>query len=354
LVLLAALPAAAEDPGQAESIWERLVFGGFADVYYAYNDNHPDDHNNFIPGTGTTAKHGNEFSLNLAQLDLTLAPEPVGFRIVLGFGDGVEVVHAAERDDTWENVIQASVSYDTGIGRGLLLEGGIYPSHVGFEAFASKDNWNYTRSWLGEFSPYYQTGVKATYPFSKHWSGQLHFLNGWQIIGENNDGKTVGTQLAWSSPKLSASFNALVGPELANNDDDLRLFGDLVVTWRPSERWSFGAGYDRASEQRPAGADDVEWSGIAGYARLAWGEGRSALALRAEYFDDPDASISGFSQRLREATLTFEHRPRENMIVKLEARHDRSSAAVFGEDAGLTDSQTLILAGIVATFELGR
>src|SRR5262245_59110258 len=61
-----------------------LRVGGFVDVYYAYNGNHPFDHANFFPGVGTSAKRADEFSINLAQVDLTLDPRPVGFRLALG------------------------------------------------------------------------------------------------------------------------------------------------------------------------------------------------------------------------------------------------------------------------------
>ena len=62
--------------------------------------------------------------------------------------------------DVWRYVQQASVSAKVPVGRGLVIEGGIYPSHIGMEGLASQGNWNYTRSWLGEYSPYYQTGIK--------------------------------------------------------------------------------------------------------------------------------------------------------------------------------------------------
>src|SRR5262249_62338673 len=108
-----------------------------------------------------------------------------------------EVVHGGELRGVatgpavWRHVVQASVQWQTKLGRGLLLEAGVFPCHVGYEGFQSKDNWNYTRSWLGELSPYYSAGLKAAYPLSDHWSTQLHVVNGWQVIADNNRGKTL-------------------------------------------------------------------------------------------------------------------------------------------------------------------
>ena len=41
--------------------------------------NRPLDHANFFPGVGTSAKRDNELSINLAEVDLTVAPRPIGF-----------------------------------------------------------------------------------------------------------------------------------------------------------------------------------------------------------------------------------------------------------------------------------
>jgi hypothetical protein len=349
-------PAARTDEGA------KLEIGAFVDGYFAWNENRPADHASFFSGSGTSAKRADEASINLAQLDLVLQPKPVGFKLSLGFGTGAEVVHGGEPvgtasgSDVWRNVIQASAQWQTGLGRGLLVEAGIYPSHIGMEAFQSRDNWNYTRSWLGELSPYYQTGLKLAYPFSGHWSAQLHLLNGWQLIGDNNGGKSVGARIAYSADKLSVSLNGIVGPELANNDDDIRALVDVVATWKPTASVSLGISGDLAREDRPSGSD-AGWQGVGLYARIAPPGSRTAVAVRGEYYDDEDGAISGTAQTLKELTLTLEHRPVPRLIVKLEGRYDRSSAYVFGtretgEDGQplRTRDQLLVVLGVVASF----
>jgi hypothetical protein len=336
----------------------KLDLHAFVDLYYAYNSNHPETGLNFIPGTGTTAKVADAFSVNLAQFEVSMPADPVGFKITVGAGTGEEVLHAAEPggSDVWSHLLLASVTYQTRVGRGLSFEGGIMPAHVGMEGFASKDNWNYTRSWMAEFSPYYETGLKVAYPFSDRWSGALYVVNGWQIIGENNSAKTFGTQIAFGSDKVSASFNTLAGPELPDDDSDWRVLGDLVLTVRPTDAWSVGVTIDAARESQPAGAS-ASWWGAAVYARYSLQADRYAFTLRAERFDDPEGAISGTDQDLTEGTLTFEYRPSKHLIVKLEGRYDHSTAPVFateGLDAAnqpvLTPSETLAIVGVVATF----
>ena len=68
----------------------------------------------------------------------------------------------------------------------LWVDAGIMLAPFGAENWISRDNWTYTRSWMGEFSPYYQAGIRASYEITDHLLVQLHVLNGWQLIGDNN------------------------------------------------------------------------------------------------------------------------------------------------------------------------
>jgi len=348
VALAVCCPSEAADPPAEAS---RIALHGFVDGVYAFDFNRPADRAVFFPGVGTAAKRHGEWSLNQAQLELSVDPAPVGLRLALGAGTGLEVVHAGEPagafigSAAFRNVLYASALYKAPLGRGLLLEAGIFPAHVGFEGFNTKDNWNYTRSWMAELSPYYSTGLKASYSFDDEWSAQLHLLNGWQLIADNNSAKMVGSQLAYNAGKLQASFNVMAGPELPGNDRDWRVLGDLVLTVRATPSLSIGANVDLAREGRPSGAA-ANWYGVGGYLRWAPPESKTALAVRLERFGDDDGAISGTPQRLSGATLTLDHRPAPSLIVKLEGRYDRSTAAVFA----LQKDQLLVLLGVVAAF----
>ncbi len=331
-----------------------LSFHGFVDGYYAWNTNEPRSHENFINGTGTTAKRANEMNLNLAALDIAAEPKPVGFHLSLVAGSGTDVVHAGEPQgtavgrDVYRWLYQASILYKP--SDRLTLEGGIFPSHIGFESFYSKDNWNYTRGWLGEFSPYYQAGVHAGYRFSNRWSGEIHILNGWQIIGENNDAKAIDGKIAYATKRLTASLNTFDGPELPNDNRHWRHFGNLIALYTPVPALSLGASIDRGHQLLPRGRT-ANWLGLAGYARRSFGHGRHALAVRVERFRDPDNGISGVSQTLTEGTITYEVRPADGLVVKIEGRRDHSTAAVFRRQSDdVARNQTLVVIGAVATF----
>jgi len=317
---------------------QTISFSGFIDLNAAWNGNRPANHESFYPGAGTSGKRANEFALNLAQVQWTRsvsAEQPVGFTLGLVAGEGADVVHGGEPEGVgkFRHVYQASVAYR--LPSGVVLEGGIYPSHIGLEGFYSKDNWNYTRSIMGESSPYYQAGVKASYAFNDRWSGRVDLMNGWQLIDDDNGAKAVGTQLAYGSGALSASLNTYLDPN--------RKFVDVVVVYKLGPGVQLGGTVD-AGRQEPA-----NWYGAGVLVRYAVND-RNAIAIRAERFSDPDNGITGTAQRLHEATLTYELRPHDNIILKLEARYDQSDADVFSRKDTTTDRQLLAIAGVVVTF----
>ena len=354
-LVLVALPAGAVDlPGG-------IQLHGAVDVYAVANFNGPADHANWFSGVGTSAKRANELSLNLASLEVLKTPEPVGFHLWLVAGTGADVVHAGELTgpsagpEIWRYVQQASVSARIPVGRGIEIEGGIYPSHIGLEGFASQSNWTYTRGYMGEFSPYYQTGIRLGYDFDESWSFHLHFMNGWQRIGDNNNGKAIGTHLAWKAGPSTLTFNTFFGPELDNDSSHWRFFGDLIWQLDVGSSTSLAITADAGWQQRPD-VHTASWHGEAILLRQKLTP-RWALALRAELYRDPDGFISGFAQTLTEGTLTVEYRPWDILIVKLEGRYDHSTASVFNTSTLLPDGtpskaqdQVLVVLGAVAAF----
>ena len=338
--LVMAITARADEPAKP------ITIHGFVDGYYAWNSNDPATHDSFFPGAGSTAKRANEFNLNLAAIDIVRDAAPLGFHLSLVAGNGADVIHGAESEG-FRHIYQASVIYK--VNEKLTIEGGIFPSHIGFESFYSKDDWNYTRSWPGELSPFYQTGVHAAYRFDEHWSGEIHILNGWQLINDNNDAKAIGGKIAYSNDRLTTSFNTFDGPELPHDNSHWRHFGDLIASYKVTPKLSVAGSIDRGHQELPGDAAE-NWLGLAGFARYAFDD-RHAVAIRGSLFRDPDNAISGTAQRLTEETLTYEFRPVANLIVKIEGRHDHSTAAVFARKTnGSANDQTIVVIGAVATF----
>jgi hypothetical protein len=244
-------------------------------------------------------------------------------------------------------VYEAYVTGKVPVGSGLVLDAGIFASPIGFESFFSKNNFNYTRSWMGDLSPYYLAGLRAAMSFDAHWSATLMLVNGWTAIDVNR-GKTAGGQLAWTGDALDAAISTLIGPELPGDDSDFRFFLDLVLQVRPVGWLQLVGAADLVEQQQPGG--HAHWKAAAVYARARLLEG-VFFAARAEVFDDPRGAITGSVQTLREVTATLELRPIKPLILKLEVRHDWSTAPVFhGADAERLTNETLLYASVVATY----
>lgn len=347
LYVVAAVLAVGTRAAVADDPPAPVVIHGWVDGYYAWNSDHPEPKLNFFSGTGTTAHHADQLALNVAALDISRDAKPFGFHLTLVGGDSADVVHAGEphpHRHPIRNVYQASISYNASLGKGLLLEAGVYPSHIGFEGFFTKDNWNYTRNWLGELSPYYQTGIKGSYAWNEHWSGRVDVLRGWQLIGDNNSAPSFGTQIAFSGTRLSASLNTFAGPELANDNSHLRTLADIVATYKMTSRLTLGASLDRG-RQDYASDPAATWLGVAAYGRYSLND-RTAFAARLDRFRDPHAGISGFAQTLTGATLTYEVHRYPHLILKFEGRRDHSTAPVFSG----SQNQTLAIAGGVVNY----
>ena len=320
---------------------------GWIDGYSAWNSERPDSRLNFFDGVGTTAHRSDQVALNVAGLELVREPKPFGFHLILVGGDSTDIVHMFEphpNNRLVRNIYQASLSYTAPVGRGLNLEAGVYP-YVMMETFFSKDNWNYTRGWLTELAPYYETGIKASYAWNDQWSGQLHVLRGWGRISDNNTAPSYGTQLVYKPGNWSVTLNTLVGPELPNDNTDLRKFVDLMFMFYPTPQLTLGTSIDRGRQEMGADMPAANWLGVEAYGRYAF-NGRHAFAVRAERFRDPDAMASGFPQTLTEGTLTYEMRPSKHLIFKFEGRRDHSTAPVFNG----SNNQTLTIASAVAVF----
>lgn len=364
MVLLASTAVADE-----RKWYDRVELSGYVDVYFAFNTNQPLSRDNFFTAVqGTTAKKHNQFSLNLAAIDIAMS-DPVIMHLALNFGSSTEVLHASEPDGTaigpsvWKYVQQAYVGYKIPVGRGLTVEGGIFPSHVGLEVLPSKDNWNYTRSWMGDNSPYYQAGVRITYPFTERLSAQLLYLNGWQTIGEDNNWKTFGTQVVWQHPVATLSLNTLIGPEQPDQHSTWRFFFDGIAQFNVTRRLQLAATFDYGFEMLPGGGL-AHWYGGAAYGRvqaLSWLWAGARLEAYHDGLGSPTGLtkvLTGVVQTLVEVTATLEARVRERLILKLEGRYDHSDQPVFDAHGfnpltampARTPDQGLVVLGAVATF----
>ncbi|MGZ3452985.1 MAG: outer membrane beta-barrel protein, partial [Polyangiales bacterium] len=162
---------AAEDELPTGSEPPTPVLTGVIDAYYAWHDVPP-------PGrqstTLSTASRHDEFSVNLGAIGVRLDHAKLTGNLVIQFGDSVEQAYGAQR---LRNIQLANVGWKTGI---VHLEAGVMPSLVGRESFISTDNWNYTRAFIADATPYYVSGARLTAHVSPTFLVGGTVFTGWQ------------------------------------------------------------------------------------------------------------------------------------------------------------------------------
>src|SRR5260370_11395864 len=203
------------------SFFRDTEVSGFVDGYFSSNFNRPFNHRNQLRNFDFK---NNEFGLNLAKLVFEKKASEgsrIGYRLDLAFGAATDWVHSAEPGgvETYKHIQQAYGSFLAPVGKGgLQIDVGKFVTWNGAEVIESKDNWNYSRSFLFAWAiPYYHAGVRATYNFNNKVSLTGALVNGWNNVEDNNGGKTVGLSLTIKpNSKFTIVENYTGGP--AQND----------------------------------------------------------------------------------------------------------------------------------------
>jgi hypothetical protein len=350
----AAEPAPPPTP-PATPWYKEISVNGFLSLFYEYNTNRPASGRNQYRIFDYVA---NSVSVDAAEIVVqkpAAGPGEVGFRVDVVAGAVARVASAAglfQGEDV--DLQQAFVSYVAPLGSGLRFDFGKFVTHMGYEVIEGYDGWNdnATRSFLfGWAIPFTNTGLKASYAFSDTLSGMLVVTNGWDNVTDNNTGKSVGAQIAWSPAKaLALTGNYIGGPEQNDTNANWRNVGNLVAQWKATGAVVFTLELTYGGESGAITAGETAtWSGLAGYVRYSPTD-HVALTLRAEYFADPDGARTGVKQYLKEVTLTPEWRISSHFLVRGDVRVDWSSREVFETSSGFTTTQPTILFDAIYVF----
>ncbi|MCU1293845.1 MAG: hypothetical protein JWP08_2695 [Bryobacterales bacterium] len=339
-------------PAAAAPVWSvgPIDFSGLIDGYYDYNANHPSTTNNQLRNFDEKA---NQFSLNMAKLTASHDPDPVGFRLDLGFGQAFETIHAGEKNpQVFRNIEQAFVSVKPPRAKGFEADFGDFVTSAGAEVIETKDNWNYSRSLLFAWAiPYYHFGLRTSMPLSKSATAGFQLVNGWNNIEDNNSGKTYGVVGVLTKPKYTFNVNYYVGPEQANTNHGYRNLIDGTLGLTPTSAVSIYLNYDYAQQRSSTTNVLSHYQGLAGAARFQITK-TIAFAPRAEIFNDPQGFSTGTNQLLNEITLTGEYKIAEGILSRVEYRRDHSDHQFFdrGNTPASAHDQSTLLAGVVAFF----
>jgi hypothetical protein len=344
-------PATTPATTPPEPTWSAgpINFSGLVDGYYDVNFNHPFTMDNQLRNFDEKA---NQFSLNMMELTMQHDPDPVGFRVDLGFGQAFTTIHASEQaPQIFQYLEQAYVSLKPPKAKGFEADFGEFVTSAGAEVIETKDNWNYSRSLLFSWAiPYYHFGLRTSMPLSKTITGGFQVVNGWNDVQDNNSGKTVGVTGVLTKRKYAWNVNYYVGPEKPNTNQGYRNLIDSVVWLYPTSKVSVYLNYDYAQERSLTNVLD-HYQGFAGAARFQLNK-TIAVASRAEIFNDPQGFSTGTPQQLWEYTATGEYKIAEGFLSRVEYRRDASDQFFFqrGTTPNGSQNQSTILVGMVVYY----
>jgi len=360
LAILTQTAHAAEVPLK---VLEGVEFHAFASSSYTFNLNQPTQR---PPNSATNVNRvydtdHNSFKFDVGELVMlkeTSKPGDVGFRTDLTYGFSQPEVNQSTADtgdvqSTQFDVQQGFVSYKAPIGSGLQLDFGKFITHIGAEVIDGYDGWNYnfSRSWLFSFGPFTHTGIRASYKVNDMISVLGMVANGWDNTVDDNDGKSLGAQIAITpNDSISILLNWVSGPETIGNqaafsNDTTNLFDTVIdVAFTNSTSAQINLVYGIQANGAAGTRGDAEWWGISTIVRHDYNKWFS-INLRGQVFNDLDGTRAasaatlptGQGQELWAITVTPEVRVNQNMVVRMEFRHDQSSRnAFYGSGAGDT------------------
>jgi len=327
-----------------------VTYSGLIDAYYSYNFASPVTYKNELRNFDINA---NSFTLSQAELVIqraTSTASPIGFRMDLDYGTTNDIVQPATTS-TLSILQQAYVTAVLPIGSGLTVDAGKFVTHMGNEVIESKDNWNYSRSYLFAYAiPYYHTGMRFSYPVMSNLTATLHLVNGWNSNVDNNGSKSIGATLNYAATASTGIiFNGIWGHEnLTPIEIGARNVYDIILTQTLGDKISLAANGDYGEAGTSAGL--ATWKGAAVYGKYTV-DTLSAVAVRAEVYNDPLGYTTGIGNTYKEVTLTLEHKLFNQMLVRGELRDDIALNPAYDKNAyGTEKSQLTVTVGLVVTF----
>jgi hypothetical protein len=324
LALAAPVVASGEDAPAKEG--PRVVWSGLVDAFYTVNLTQAQDVANPLRAyDGPTG-----FSLNWAKLGATMAAEPAGFKIDLGFGP----------ESTFTTnflVLQGYGSVKLGPG---VLDLGQFTTSAGFELFESNANWLYTRGLIYQFIvPTVHQGLRYTAEVASGLTLQASLTNGWEapsgalIVRELSPHKTGHVSLFYAGKGVTGALTVYAGKEPGATDTRLLVDGNVGVAVGAIEA-NLSAAY------RTEGDADKRF-GVNLSARYTVSDALK-VAGRFEYLNDDKGAALLIPDGANAWNLTAAliHPVASNAEVRLEARYDKVSEDYFQKTASATSDVT--------------
>jgi hypothetical protein len=347
-----------------------VTYGGFLDASYIYAPSDPVD--GLFRSRGT-AWHLNDMYVNMTAAYLKRKATEQSrwgaeFMAQTGKDDEIFGFSATapnmEGSDFLRHLGLANVSYLAPAGKGLTLQGGIFGSLIGYDSLWAKDNFNYTRPWGADFTPYLMLGVNASYPFTDKLTTTFYVVNGYWHLAHANSVPSSGVQFAYkATPQITVKETVLAGPHQSDTALEFwRYLSDTIVEHR-TDRFVIAFNGHFSTERVAGTADERAWW-LAAQLPMRWNvQGPWSVAFRPEVARDTTGRWTLAEQTVTALTTTLEYRPtykQTGVALRLEHRFDNSTGPEGGffDDhyaspgvVALRPTQHLIVFAAILTFD---
>lgn len=324
-------------------------FYGFIDTYYMWDFNSSTSRQR--SHTTQPIKH-DTFSTNLAMIGGKYQTEKFRSVLTLQAGDSVDANYSPETK-SGQAVKHLQEAY-AGIKAGdVWIDGGIYLGHIGNESWISGLNWNYSRSLQLDYVPYYTSGLRISGEHGKN-NWQIHLMNGWQRINENNQGKAIGTSYVWNFTDYTLTYNTQVGHEIkpGSNTSGLRTYQNLHLD-RPGKMIDWRVALDIGTQNEPGKNKALVWGASSSQWRYRYSE-KVTFASRVEYFHDARGAVNFTARdgnsRVAGASINSDYKFENAVTLRMELRHLQAADPVFENNGRSSFSDTFLVSSLSYMF----
>ncbi|MCI0472714.1 MAG: porin [Ignavibacteria bacterium] len=315
-------PVFSQEKTVVDKFLGKIDLSVYADTYYGTNTDKTSPLRKF-DGMDIVR---NQFRLNIARLSLQYNDLWARGNVTLQYGDIPDYLW----DTKMPNIQEANIGFRP--FKNFWIDAGYFQSHLGAEGLL-KDNFLNSYSLPAYYEPLYQSGVKVSYNFSDEFGAAVHFINGFNLIEDNNQDKSAGLELNFSPNEIfEFTYSNILGNEMpAEKDTRFSVLNNLAVNFTsPSGMFEALAGIDLGLREKSLLSDTTKTAfsyGALLSVRYNMSEHFSAT-IRGDYYQDLGGIYSGIQPngtgvKGNGLTLGFEYRPVKNGYIRLESRYLR-------------------------------
>jgi hypothetical protein len=218
--------------------------------------------------------------------------------------------------------------YETNVGikfsNNIILDFGIFNSHIGFESAIGQESWTCTRSILADNTPYYEAGYRLSFESdNKKWKGNLNFLNGWQKMTANtNDQKSWGHQIQYIPNKKTAINSSSYFGQSPTVINKSRYFHNFYTQYQMNDKFGFIVGIDNGCEfDKTESLKNAKYYFSPIVITKYTINSKSSVTGRFEYFKDNDMILNNtYLKEVKGYSINYDYQIQKSSTLRLEAR----------------------------------